>query len=76
MRENPLPKNIAGLALAITMCVASVVSADVRLPGVFGDRMVLQRDKPVEVWGWADADDRYEYRLRGRYLGYQRSREG
>src|SRR4051812_39178555 len=27
--------------------------ADVRLPRVFGDAMVLQRGKPVPVWGWA-----------------------
>jgi sialate O-acetylesterase len=24
------------------------------MPGVFGDHMVLQRDMPVPVWGWAD----------------------
>jgi len=27
------------------------------LPGIFGDNMVLQRDQPVPVWGWADAGD-------------------
>jgi len=31
---------------------ASVVAA-VRLPNVFGDNMVVQRDKPVRIWGWA-----------------------
>ena len=28
--------------------------AEVRLPHIFGDNMVLQRQKPVRVWGWAD----------------------
>ena len=28
--------------------------ADVRLPKIFGDGMVLQREKPIAVWGWAD----------------------
>jgi len=27
--------------------------ADVRLPKIFGDNMVLQRNKPIPVWGWA-----------------------
>lgn len=30
-------------------------SADVRLPAHFSDHVVLQRDKPLPVWGWAEA---------------------
>ena len=28
--------------------------AEVRLPAVIGDSMVLQRDARIRVWGWAD----------------------
>lgn len=28
--------------------------AELRLPNIFGDHMVVQRDKPVRIWGWAD----------------------
>jgi sialate O-acetylesterase len=28
--------------------------ADVKLPAIFGDHMVLQREQKVRVWGWAD----------------------
>jgi sialate O-acetylesterase len=28
--------------------------ADVKLPSVIGSHMVLQRDKPLPIWGWAD----------------------
>ena len=28
---------------------------NLRLPNIFGDKMVLQRDKPVTLWGWAKA---------------------
>lgn len=31
--------------------------ADVRLPAVLDSHMVLQREMPVQVWGWADADE-------------------
>lgn len=39
------------------LAAASVSRADVRLPHIFGSHMVLQRDMPVPVWGWADADE-------------------
>lgn len=35
-----------------------VTLADVRLPKVFGSHMVVQRRKPVPVWGWADAAEK------------------
>ncbi len=31
--------------------------ADVRLPKVFGDHMILQQKTEAPVWGWADADE-------------------
>ncbi|NOY80917.1 MAG: 9-O-acetylesterase [Kiritimatiellaeota bacterium] len=31
--------------------------AEVRLPVIFGDHAVLQRNEPVPVWGWADAGE-------------------
>jgi sialate O-acetylesterase len=30
------------------------ISAAIRLPKIFSDNMVLQRDAPVKIWGWAD----------------------
>ena len=32
---------------------AAVAMADVRLPHILSDHMVLQRDRPIPVWGWA-----------------------
>ena len=36
------------------MLVASTVNAKVKLAKVFSNDMVLQREKPVNVWGTAD----------------------
>lgn len=47
-------------SFAITCCLLLFLNraeADVRLPGLFSDYMVIQRDKPVNVWGWADPDE-------------------
>ena len=30
-------------------------AAQLTMPSVFGDSMVLQRDRPVHLWGWTDA---------------------
>ncbi|MBS1600096.1 MAG: beta galactosidase jelly roll domain-containing protein [Bacteroidetes bacterium] len=32
--------------------------ADVQLPKIFGDNMVLQRDQSVPIWGWAEAGEK------------------
>ena len=37
----------------VTTQVVSNVEAQVRLPSVFSNHMVLQRDRPLPVWGWA-----------------------
>jgi len=29
-----------------------------KLPKIFGDNMVLQRDRPIAIWGWADAGEK------------------
>ena len=46
---------LSGL-VACSLCVlaGTPVRADIKLPSVVGDHMVLQRDKPLPVWGWAD----------------------
>jgi sialate O-acetylesterase len=38
--------------------IAVPARADVRLPKVIGDHMVLQQGKPLPVWGWADAGEK------------------
>jgi sialate O-acetylesterase len=42
------------------LMVSIMVSANVRMPLLFSDGMVLQRNKPIPVWGWADANEKVE----------------
>ena len=42
------------LLLAGLIHFAAGAEAAVRLPRVFGDHMVLQRDRMIPVWGWAE----------------------
>lgn len=44
-------------AVLVLAQLISVVNADVKLASPFTDHMVLQRELPVPVWGWADAGE-------------------
>ena len=49
-------------------CLASAARADVRLSGIFADHMVLQRDKPVQVSGWANPGEQVNVQFGGQNL--------
>ena len=38
----------------LSVLSSSLVAADVRLPALVGDHMVLQQNATVQLWGWAD----------------------
>jgi sialate O-acetylesterase len=38
----------------VAALAADAEAAGLKLPGIFTDHMVLQRDMPVPVWGWAE----------------------
>jgi sialate O-acetylesterase len=45
-----------GMKIAVMVWMAMVgmqARAEVRLPAIFSDHAVLQRERPIHVWGWA-----------------------
>lgn len=38
----------------LVLLSAQPLSAKIRLPKLVSDRMVLQRDTELKIWGWAD----------------------
>ncbi|MDW7690356.1 sialate O-acetylesterase [Flammeovirgaceae bacterium SG7u.111] len=60
------------LFFVIFICLSTFsLFAKVTLPAVFQENMVLQRDMPVRVWGWANPRERVAVTLRGRsYVTY------
>ena len=45
--------------LWLGLLAALPLGAAVRTPAVFGDSMVLQRNRPLPVWGWAERSPDY-----------------
>lgn len=53
---------VLGVVIAL---LVSVAGAEVRLPGIFADNMVLQREMPVPIWGWASPDEKVTVQFAG-----------
>ncbi|MDP3913600.1 MAG: sialate O-acetylesterase [Bacteroidota bacterium] len=50
--------------LIIALFIGSLsASANVTLPKIFADNMVLQRNTLIPIWGWADANEKVEVRF-------------
>src|SRR5215471_16883993 len=54
------------LPILFVCFVAYVVRAEVRLPGLFSDNMVLQQGMDLPVWGWADEGEEVKVSFRGK----------
>ncbi|HYG37355.1 MAG TPA: sialate O-acetylesterase [Cytophagales bacterium] len=46
------------LITTLIVFIAFAGHAKVRLPKIFGDSMILQRNQPIPVWGWADKNEK------------------
>jgi sialate O-acetylesterase len=53
-----LPRIRHVMLLILTAMAARETRADVRVPNLFSDHMVLQRGIAVPVWGWADPGEK------------------
>jgi sialate O-acetylesterase len=52
--------------LAVLIAIAAGIfsaRAEIRLPHVFSDHMVLQRNQPIPVWGWAEPGETVTVRM-------------
>lgn len=56
--SNPVPKTRVAAAVLAAAAFAVFTggrgSAAVTLPSIVSDHMILQRDVPLKIWGWAD----------------------
>lgn len=59
MQRTHFTRSICCLILVTIIAAAWVppLSAEVRLPRVFGSHMVLQQEKPLVFWGWSEANE-------------------
>ena len=61
--------------------IALVVSAqslfaEIRLPTLIGDKMVLQRDTELTIWGWANPGEKVTVRFQEQFYDTESNRDG
>ena len=63
-------------AVLIFLSLFLQLSADVKLPVVIGDNMVVQRDIEAPIWGWADPGEEVTVSFSGKTLSTKADAEG
>ncbi len=46
--------------IALLFIISAATQAQIRLPKLIGDNIVLQRDQPIKIWGWASPKEKIE----------------
>lgn len=55
-----MPRHCIRLFIVVFACVllqTATAPADIKLPTVLDSHMVIQRDQPVRIWGWAESGE-------------------
>ncbi len=53
-----IPRLLPLLALSASIAIVPFALAEVKLPRILSDHMVLQAGKPATIWGWADPNEK------------------
>jgi sialate O-acetylesterase len=63
-------------AVVLSLCLGGVAQAELRLPRIFASNMVLQRGRPVRVWGEANPGSEVGVNLAGQHAAAHAGLDG
>lgn len=63
-------------SLFVFFVLSSLVSANIKLPHIITGEMVLQRDKPIPIWGWAEPGEQVAVKFAGHQVKTQADAKG
>ncbi|MCA9186251.1 MAG: sialate O-acetylesterase [Pirellulaceae bacterium] len=64
------------VSLSAMICTATIAVAEVTLPTIIGDHMVLQRDVPLPIWGWAAVGETVTVKIAGQTMTSKAGEDG
>ena len=65
------------LFILLLICISGqIAQAQVRLPKIFADHMVLQQNQPIRVWGWAKPGEKVSVNLNDQKASASTSKDG
>jgi sialate O-acetylesterase len=76
MKTAAFPRVRSAATLTVFFVLAAAATADVACPPVIGDGMVLQRDKPIAIWGTADPGEAVSISFADRTTAATASQDG
>src|SRR5258708_6482975 len=53
-------------SLCFLLLTTQMVTAQVRLPRLIRDSMILQRDSKINIWGWASKNEKIRIKFNGK----------
>jgi sialate O-acetylesterase len=71
-----MKNNVILILLALTVSVSSLAYGEVKPAGIFGDHMVLQRQKKVRIWGEAVPGEQVSVSFHGQTATGQAGKDG
>lgn len=66
----------SGLLIAAYLIISTNLSANVTLPKLFGNGMVLQRNQPIYIWGWADKNEKVTVQFKQQKQSVKAGKDG
>ena len=64
------------ICIIIFACVCVPLMAVIKLPSIVSDNMMIQRDLPVKLWGWADKGETVSVTFNGQTEKVKTGRDG
>lgn len=65
-----------GMLLLLVLSFSSPTQAEVKLPRLVSNGMVLQRDVPLKIWGWADPSEKVKVEFLGKAYQTKADKKG
>ena len=59
---------IKGLLLMLLVLIVATIKAEISLPQLFSDHVVLQREVEVPIWGWASPEEAVTVSIAGQVI--------
>jgi sialate O-acetylesterase len=75
-QTNNIQRKYILFPLTVILFLASTLSAEIRLPSVFGSHMVIQQTKPIKIWGWAEPGEEISVSFSGQKAKIQVDKDG
>lgn len=69
-------RSLVAFGMVLICVMTRPADAQLRLPEIYQDHMVIQRDQPIRIWGWASPSEEIVVRLHGESVSGMADRQG